>query len=59
MHRNSIILLRLTLVLQRNWAHRNTQSQEDNPTKKHHQDLGHDSAFTVSKLQVACHSKGS
>ncbi|CAG8665900.1 2208_t:CDS:2 [Funneliformis caledonium] len=28
-------------------GHRNAQSQEDNPTKRHHQDLGHDSAFTV------------
>ncbi|CAI2176178.1 15309_t:CDS:10, partial [Funneliformis geosporum] len=37
---------KLTLELQRNWAHRNTQSQEDNPTKRHHQDLGHDNVST-------------
>ncbi|CAI2180803.1 12630_t:CDS:2 [Funneliformis geosporum] len=32
---------------ERNWAHSFTQSQEDNPTKRHHQDLGHDNVFTV------------
>ncbi|CAI2186260.1 17160_t:CDS:2, partial [Funneliformis geosporum] len=36
--RSHIILLKLTLDLQRNWAHSFTQSQEDNPTKRHHQE---------------------
>ncbi|CAI2187025.1 14120_t:CDS:1, partial [Funneliformis geosporum] len=36
--------------LQRNWAHSFTQSQEDNPTKRHHQDLGNGNALTMFLL---------
>ncbi|CAI2169813.1 8844_t:CDS:2 [Funneliformis geosporum] len=42
--------MQLTLELQRNWAHSFTQSQEDNPTKRHYQDLGHDNALTMFLL---------